>query len=89
MGVGAERHAAHRAAIRTRARVPRAGYQRTRFGQRLLDSSKCTAALQAVCSSLQWFPARPLRGGLPTPRTAPKKRLRRAPEALFGGVRGG
>eukprot|EP00969_Alexandrium_andersonii_P289872 12812913-Alexandrium_andersonii.AAC.1 len=40
----------------------------------------------AVCSGLEWFPARPLRGGYrPPPRTPKKEPLAGAPETLFGG----
>eukprot|EP00969_Alexandrium_andersonii_P124861 5519112-Alexandrium_andersonii.AAC.1 len=45
--------------------------------------------LAAVCGGLQRFAARPPRGDYRPPDPPPKKRLRRAPEALFDGDRRG
>eukprot|EP00969_Alexandrium_andersonii_P263408 11642313-Alexandrium_andersonii.AAC.1 len=41
-----------------------------------------------VSAPFQRLPVLPLQGGATAPGT-PQKRLRRAPEALFGGVTGG
>eukprot|EP00969_Alexandrium_andersonii_P330175 14591335-Alexandrium_andersonii.AAC.1 len=52
-------------------------------------NSKCAIGLQAAASRFErfWAVSRaPLRGGLPPPLDPSNKRLRRAPEALFGGV---